>query len=700
MQYINGHIYLTVTELQAWGVPADTVKTGCKRYNQGQSPNWANVPDPADKRRVLVDAESLPASTRVKYKIPYAEQLLEQYKAEQKLAANSQGMAQVLELRTEAFKQGLNATEAEQIIRLAQWLKSVSCPPKGRTKAQHCQDVVEAMAQEYSQGMLYGTAISSAEYLEKLARKFAKEGIGSLISKRVGNKNAERLTDDHKLFIYTLAREAQKLDDTYVYQQLQLASQDRNWNHLEPVSLRTVRRYINQPEVQAALYQNRYGKAASSMGILPYARRSKPTYSLSLLVGDGYRMGLPVRIPYGHRFLSSQLWSRKRMAKGKDRDLVTQLMVFIWFDVATGAVVGYDFDIAEPAMLVRKSLRHVVATTGGRVPLEVMTDRKVISNDETQQMLERMGIGFDNSKQPYAPWQNIAERYNKELSKWLRRTQCMWQTTTNHHADYVHNPEHHRSGEAVHIDDALKGFAQMVALYNQDVPEGQPTKLEDCLSRINPNCAQLDELNRVTMFGMHRRVTQHNGFVQLTLSSREFVFELPNYASFLKTYKPDQKLWLYYDEESLDRVQVFVASTMRPEDAAYATYWGEAKQARSFNMAAAERTSDDYKQLSASVARKREVLEELQAKDDAMMQEAERRGIIALGLKAGQERYKMANVEEHTRHLNERVMSGWGTDAPAQDEPELVPVYTPKRSSGSTKSRLELLQEQARQAGL
>ena len=63
---------------KSYKIPEITLKQGCLRYRQGKSSNWINKPDNIDKRKILIDLDSIPERTRLKYGIPTGAEYLEQ----------------------------------------------------------------------------------------------------------------------------------------------------------------------------------------------------------------------------------------------------------------------------------------------------------------------------------------------------------------------------------------------------------------------------------------------------------------------------------------------------------------------------------------------------------------------------------------------------------------------------------------------
>jgi hypothetical protein len=112
----TGSLYVNAETLIAkHGIPADTVWNACKRHRDGKARSWANIPDPADKRRVLIQYDTIPEATRAK--LPAKAQLLQQL-ADAQGAARREELEQTLRaLLSPVSKQDLATLRAYRIQR-------------------------------------------------------------------------------------------------------------------------------------------------------------------------------------------------------------------------------------------------------------------------------------------------------------------------------------------------------------------------------------------------------------------------------------------------------------------------------------------------------------------------------------------------------------------------------------------------------
>lgn len=87
-------------------VPFQTIRTSTKRFRQNQTQSWSNKKDPKDKRKVLIDIDTIPEPTRKKYNIPTGKEYFEQQELE-RYTAEQEKIQRDKELRTNTEKSAL-----------------------------------------------------------------------------------------------------------------------------------------------------------------------------------------------------------------------------------------------------------------------------------------------------------------------------------------------------------------------------------------------------------------------------------------------------------------------------------------------------------------------------------------------------------------------------------------------------------------
>jgi hypothetical protein len=75
MVIIDDSLYLTFAELIGYGFSEDYLKRACRGYRNGEFQAYANIADPSDARRRLIQYLSIPRKALADYLIPNEDQL-------------------------------------------------------------------------------------------------------------------------------------------------------------------------------------------------------------------------------------------------------------------------------------------------------------------------------------------------------------------------------------------------------------------------------------------------------------------------------------------------------------------------------------------------------------------------------------------------------------------------------------------------
>ena len=70
--------FVPIEKILDYGIDENTIRTGCKRSRKGERNSWQSKKSDTDRRKVLIDLDSIPERTRLKYGIPTGAEYLEQ----------------------------------------------------------------------------------------------------------------------------------------------------------------------------------------------------------------------------------------------------------------------------------------------------------------------------------------------------------------------------------------------------------------------------------------------------------------------------------------------------------------------------------------------------------------------------------------------------------------------------------------------
>lgn len=184
------------------------------------------------------------------------------------------------------------------------------------------------------------------------AQAFEKEGISCLISGHWGNNRAAKIQDEQMSLLVTLYCDPRK------------PTQDQTWNWYneiaatagwKPISIRTVRRHLNRPEVAQLWTMNREGMAEWRKQFGYTFWTSRPSAPDLLWVHDGTKVNYYYRTANGQR--------------------AAKLNVVMVIDAHSYYILGWEFSAAaENSSTVRKAVRKAVRHAGDRLPYQYLYD--------------------------------------------------------------------------------------------------------------------------------------------------------------------------------------------------------------------------------------------------------------------------------------------------------------------------------------
>ncbi|GAA4353813.1 hypothetical protein GCM10023185_14750 [Hymenobacter saemangeumensis] len=388
MQLINSIIYVPFDSLVSLGVPEGTIKYGIAAHRAGKAQSWANMPDPADKRRVLVAYDSIPPATRAK--LPAKSALLQQladktreatsaadalavrmvlpavpkadlaalrgFRIERELTDKSTGEVLTKELS------GLPEDKIKAYGMACRWLALLS-DEKWKKKAERVKlspafaampAFIAACVDLFTEdGVKLPTNYSK---LQAKLREYKEQGAACLVSKSYGNTNTLKVGHDELEYLIKLYSDARKPSFELVtawYNEAAVRRRELGLNPWPEITSGTTKKRLLAPDVQPNWYLPRHGfaawKAKYEYTMLCY----KPTQRDVQWVIDGTKVN-----------------KRYRTAKGTS----AKLKVLVVMDVATDYFLGWAFAETEDSREVAKAVRMAHRRAGGVKPLQFLYD--------------------------------------------------------------------------------------------------------------------------------------------------------------------------------------------------------------------------------------------------------------------------------------------------------------------------------------
>jgi hypothetical protein len=530
-------------QLLSYGIGGSTITMGVNRFKSGESQAWAV--DASD--HILYD--SLPTSVKKKLPAPANIQLNTiDLSGVVKIDTLEQWMQQVAgviradaHLVTELERSGVQRDKAAQVARLGAWcewvLKALSKPIKSvgvESRGELYKRVTTIIQLEHNQGLL-GKKISNPDSLRHLVEKFRQHGKQILIHGNNGKKNRCK-PEEHYAIIFNCWAQQHKPTKHHAYE---LYCEQVKSLGLEPMKERTARNYLDKVIVEAAAQKVRQHDQTYGDLFSPYIRRKGTKHSFSMLTGDGIQFGESIMVPPSHPWLGGKY----------TKPVMCQVWAWVWYDDATGAVVGVAFGLSEKFEMIRAALRQAVKFHK-RIPLSLQADRLTLANADFKQLLNRSGIQAQ-SKKAYNPKEMMAERSHKELGAVHKELSDRWINRTNHTINTSRDGRELRGdiSEQKTIDQAIKFFVQVVNDYNNEPLDkfGGLCRIKACENSYNPACQQVSDLDRLMLFGLNREVSIRNGLIKVQIQKKQYEYLVLGQAYATGLMAP--KMSLLLDEE-------------------------------------------------------------------------------------------------------------------------------------------------------
>lgn len=450
-------------------------------------------------------------------------------------------------------------------------------------------DLREAVVYALNQNKLSKFVAGTARVMQVKEMAFAKEGINSLISKKIGNTNTLKLTDEVKkliLGIYVGTGRAKKLAAQVYYEYLNLVQ--KKVEYVEPetgevfglasypypeLSLRSVTGLLTQPETVAITAKLVHGNKYYNDFVLPYVHGKKPKYSLSMTTSDGEVSPFP-------------LLDRKGNVTFK------RPVSYLIFDVCSQAIIGFAMANAESLDLMKFAFRNMLMRTGGVVGIENQLDNFGKGFQSTlQDMFKYVSFG-----KPYSPQSKYAETYIGRFEQQCLRLDDAFVGGNIQDKKQVNkvNPDTVRIG--YDIETQYDKYLYYINLWNNSVAQssgGTKTRWEVFQENINPECKRMS-LQEIAHCVGERRIEQiFRGSITLVLNKQKYEFQIgeKEYEAILPILKNEWNVAVRFVPEDMSQIFLYnYVATDKPEGD---NYIGTAYSWEYMQRAKAEQSNKD-----------------------------------------------------------------------------------------------------------
>lgn len=573
--------FMSYDKVLEFGVPEATVKSACTRYRQGKSTSWANHKDKHDKRRVMIDINSIPINTRKKYNIPTGEEL------ERQLEKDIESQLEKLK-----DKELLKKQDDIYFLELAY---NNDWKPHHATYVKHFTEVKYAVEQDieekakkvaqnhvfwYKLLMLTGTLERSfrgrlqygfecytearknidlriklnsynafANYLTKL-RSAIKQGksFESIMVSNYGKKCRKKTTEFHKTVALQLLCNEQHFSYPVVTDLL---------NHhciIEgvPTVTESYIKLLMSPKgaFRKLVDAHRNGLKRFNDEMATYTIRREVEYPANTWMIDGTP-------------LQFFCWNEARTK-------ILRLNLFVVIDACTRKIVGFDIARSEDKFNILSAIKLAVKNEG-HLPDEIVSDNfsanKTEEVKDLQKQMNSLGCYWRFSRVGNAQDKGMVERF---FGTFQTMHCSLYQdylgegitSKRDNRPSKEFMLEHAKKNGYATYNEMMLRISTAIGAYNQQERKnlGIPNKMYSELPK--PNAKPLDAFKTAILFWNKTSNTIRRSMVKITVRKVNYFYDIPTNELKLELHRT--KVTVRYDEKDMSSVMLFNYKTDTP----------------------------------------------------------------------------------------------------------------------------------------
>lgn len=196
----------------------------------------------------------------------------------------------------------------------------------------------------------------SAARLKAKMREYSKEGYSCLVSGKLGNSSALKVTEDAARYLIALRRSRTPVYSTaQILAEFNSVASSKGWKPLR--SAGTLNAFFERPEIRWRWMDAVYGSVAAKQDLIRRNRTAMPTMRDSLWYGDGTKLNLFYKSYEGGKLV------------------VRTAYVYEVSDAFNDTLLGYAIGSTEDFGLQYRAFRMAVETAG-HLPYEIVTDNQ------------------------------------------------------------------------------------------------------------------------------------------------------------------------------------------------------------------------------------------------------------------------------------------------------------------------------------
>jgi hypothetical protein len=537
LKFIDNILYIEFQEMESLSIPSRTMR------------HWDNIKDPSDRRRVLIQYETL--------KDKYKQLIIARYGNPYEYMA-CLVIKQYLIKDTEAYKyfseyvlsdgKGLPVTYIERYTKSAEWLnllvkfdnETVGFKKKfNMSRDDFFENVIRIITAEQ-----IDLPKTYARLRDKIAQ-YKDGGYQVLISGKFGNANSEKITAQAVKWL--VARYADPINKIDVIQLHQAYNQKALAEGLKPIkSAEAIRLVLELPENKRLWYGSRFGELKAKEKFAYPLKTELPQYRDALWYSDGTKLNFYYQDENGQMSAKLKVYE----------------VIDVYSECLLGFHIGYSEDFAAQYMAYKAAIQF-----SGNKPYEIRYDNqgghKKLKNDSFLGKLSKLSFNTQPYNGKSKTIESIFNRLQSQMSShWFFTGKNVGTKSINSkpNMEFINFNKHKLPTEAQLIDIYK---LEREKWNNTYLPKHGKTRLELYLSSVNPQSQPVGYLEMVDMFWIQSKGNRYlNSGLRMQINKQTYEFEVLNDqnkpdALFRKKYI-DTDFIVKYDPSELSHVRLYL----------------------------------------------------------------------------------------------------------------------------------------------
>ncbi len=345
----------------------------------------------------------------------------------------------------------------------------------------------------------------SAGRLRRKLHTYKEEGYDALISGKIGNASASKITPEAGLYILGLKRNR---DDVLTNSQL-LEEYNRTCattGH-KPVTLSTLTAWLNAPRTRQLWLDVEQGEVAANKELTRLQRTLMPTRRNSVWEGDGTRLNLYYN----------------------DGGRLATIDVYMVIDVATRMWLGWSYGSGETYEMVRSAFRMALERSGER-PYQIKTDNQgAIVSARGRKLVEDIALMRTNS----APYRSSSKMIENELGDFQQVELHRYPNFTGQNVTTGKRPNlewlHANMDRVPDYEGMIRQFEESIRRWNNTVvPRYGKTRAELYEEWVNDELSPVSRADYIRIFWQDHDYTNlyTQSGITITVDRREYTYEV------------------------------------------------------------------------------------------------------------------------------------------------------------------------------